>query len=345
MRILFLYTELANYFVACCKELSKQAEVHIVRWPVNKEAPFDFDFTGLHVYTKTDFTYAQLKAKVAFIKPDVIVCSGWVDEDYKKIAALYKGKIPTVVAFDTHWRGDLKQYVLRLMAPFYLHRLFSHAWVPGEIQKKYALKLGFNEQVIETGFYSCDVNYFNAVYNETFASKRSNFPKRFLFVGRYYQFKGIKELWQAFIELQSETPNEWELWCAGNGDVEPVKHPRIKHLGFVQPKEMNEVLQGTGVFVLPSHFEPWGLVVHEHAAAGFPLLLSSNIGAATTFLTESKNGFMFESHEISDIKRVLKQIISLNSSELIKMGEVSHNAAQKINPEAWVKQVLNFKIK
>lgn len=344
MRVLFLYTELANYFVACCKELSKQAEVHIVRWPVNKEAPFDFDFTGLHVYNKSDFTYSQLKGKVIQIKPDVIVCSGWVDEDYKKITTAFKGKIPTVVAFDTHWRGDLKQHVLKLIAPFYLHRLFSHAWVPGEIQKNYALKLGFKENRIATGFYACDVNYFNSIYHNTFSAKRSIFPKRFLFVGRYYQFKGIRELWQAFIELQTETPNEWELWCAGNGDLEPVKHPKIKHLGFVQPNEMNEVLKNTGVFVLPSHFEPWGLVVHEHAAAGFPLLLSSNVGAATTFLTESKNGFIFESHEISDIKRVLKQIISLNSSELIKMGEVSHNAAQKINPEAWVKQVLNFKM-
>ncbi len=44
-RILFLYTEIAPYFLACAYQLAKDhgLEVHVVRWPVNKEAPFDMD--------------------------------------------------------------------------------------------------------------------------------------------------------------------------------------------------------------------------------------------------------------------------------------------------------------
>ena len=42
--ILFLYTEIANYFLACVKELHKSADVAIVRWAVNEEAPFSFEF-------------------------------------------------------------------------------------------------------------------------------------------------------------------------------------------------------------------------------------------------------------------------------------------------------------
>lgn len=343
MKILFFYTELANYFVAGCKELAHHAEVHVFRWPVNKEAPFEFEFGKLHVYNKNEYDYNQLETKVKEINPDLMIFSGWIDGDYNKIAKTYNKKVPTIVAFDTHWRGDLKQQILKIIAPIYLHKRFSHAWVPGQIQKEYALKLGFRNENIMEGFYTCDVNYFNTIYQSTINEKSQQFPKRFLFVGRYYDFKGVKELWQAFIELQNEMPNEWELWCAGNGDIEPATHPKIKHLGFVQPQKMKEILSKTGVFILPSHFEPWGLVVHEHAAAGFPLLLSKNVGAVGLFLEENKNGFVFSGKEINDIKRVMKQIILLNSSELIEMSKHSHQLAQKLNTEKWVQQLINFK--
>ena len=43
-RILFLYSELAGYFIACAKELGRAEwveAVRIIHWPVNPEAPFE----------------------------------------------------------------------------------------------------------------------------------------------------------------------------------------------------------------------------------------------------------------------------------------------------------------
>ena len=57
-RIVFLYTELAGYFLACINELTKRddVEVHIFRWPVNKEAPFNFNFNNkVKIYNRNDF--------------------------------------------------------------------------------------------------------------------------------------------------------------------------------------------------------------------------------------------------------------------------------------------------
>jgi len=102
--------------------------------------------------------------------------------------------------------------------------------VPGQIPKKYALKLGFKPHAIETGFYSCDLNRFESIYQSQKELKQTQFPKRFLYVGRYYSFKGIQELWQAFLELQQEHPNQWELWCLGVGDIEPIHHPKLNIL-------------------------------------------------------------------------------------------------------------------
>lgn len=344
MRFLFLYTEIAEYFLACCKELSKYGEVHVIRWPVNKEAPFQFQFDEkLKIYSKSDYSFDELKDLASQINPDVIICSGWIDKDYLKLTKLYFKRIPTVMSCDTHWTGSLKQRLATVISRFTLMRIFSHAWVPGQIQKKYVLNLGFNEQNIQTGFYSCDYNHFAKIYHSQKEQKEKEFPKRFLYVGRYYEFKGIKELWQAFIELQNEEPNNWELWCLGVGDIEPVTHPNIKHFGFVQPKNLETYTSQTGVFILPSRFEPWGVVVHEFAASGFPLLLSSAVGAKEQFLKENKNGFSFIPNNVASIKMAMKTIIAKSNSELIEMGKYSHLQAQSITPEKWAQNLLKLK--
>lgn len=343
MNFVFFYTEISEYLLACCSELTKKGNVHIIRWPLNKEAPFQFRTNErIKTYTKTDYNFNQLKQLVASINPDAIICSGWIDKDYLKITKPYFKKIPTIMTCDTHWRGTLKQYIATLISRFTLLRIFSHAWVPGQIQKKYVLNLGFRPEKIELGFYSCDLPLFESIYQSQKEQKHINFPKRFLYVGRYYDYKGVIELFQAFIDFQNEEPNEWELWCLGIGDVPPAQHPKIKHFGFVQPKDMATYTSKTGVFILPSRADAWGLVVHEFTASGFPILLSDQVGAKEQFLIESKNGFEFKARNVPDLVRVLKKTVSLKESELIEMSKYSNVLSKTISPQSWVESLIKM---
>lgn len=343
MTFVFLYTEIAEYFLACCNRLAEHGAVHIIRWPVNKEAPFQFEVNpAIRIYSKQDYNLPQLQELVASLKPDVLICSGWIDKDYLKISKGYFKKIPTVMTCDTHWTGSLKQRLATVLSHLTLLRIFSHAWVPGGIQRLYALKLGFSANRIHQGFYSCDLRFFNEVYKSQRPQKELLFPKRLLYVGRYYEFKGIKELWQAFTELQQEQPNDWELWCLGAGDLEPAQHPKIRHFGFVQPKDLGTYTSQTGVFILPSRFEPWGVVAHEFAASGFPLMLSEPVGARDAFLREGINGFVFKAGDVQSIKQQLQQMMALSDTRLLEMGAQSHALAQAISPDTWVKTLLGI---
>jgi len=343
MRVLFLYTELADYFLKCCEELSRSAEVHIIRWPVNKEAPFEFKVVdGVKIYDKTQYSFEELQSLVKNIQPDVLVCSGWIDKSYLKITRTYYRKIPTILTCDTRWKGTLKQYAAIVLSRVFLLNTFSDAWVPGRAQKNYVKKLGFKSKNIHEGFYCCDLKKFNETYLNNKVKKENNFPKRFLYVGRYYDFKGIEDLWSAFIEFQNETPNDWELWCLGTGSIQPIEHPKIKHFGFVQPNNLEPILENSGVFVLPSRFEPWGVVVQEYAAAGFPMLISNQVGAQETFLKEGENGFSFPANDVKTLKTQLKKIIDLNPKELLLMSEKSHLSAQRISPKTWAETVLKI---
>lgn len=345
LKILFLYTELASYFLSCVDELLRHgAEVHIVRWPVNKEAPFEFTFTDkLRVYERKEYARGQLIDLAEKISPDIIYCSGWIDKDYLEVCERFKKKIPVIVGFDNQWKGTLKQRIACLLAPFTIHRYFNYCWVPGELQHQFALKLGFRKEKILTGFYSADFPFFYNRYLANREQKQAHFPKRFIYAGRYYVFKGVQDLWKAFAELQQEQPNEWELWCLGTGDLPPYEHPKIRHFGFVQPSEMEHFTRETGVFILPSHIEPWGVVVHEFAASGFPLIVSSEVGARTAFLSNGQNGYIYQAGNVQELKAVLMKMMTLREAEFMTMGDKSVEMAKQITPSKWVSTLLALK--
>jgi glycosyltransferase involved in cell wall biosynthesis len=335
---------LAGYTVASIQALHAiNTEVSLVRFPVNAEAPFDFSFDGkLKVYNRQDFNESELIKLAVDVQPDVILCSGWNDKAYLAVCKEWFGRIPVVLAMDNKWKGGPKQQLARLVAGFTIQKTFSHCWVPGSQQKEYALKLGFTESKVKTGFYTCDTPHFAAIYNGHRTGKENILPHNFIYAGRYYEFKGVKELWEAFVKFKSETTNDWNLICLGNGDIEPVQHESIRHLGFVQPDQLAEVMKGAGVFILPSRFEPWAVAVQEFAVAGFPVLLSREVGAADAFLEEGKNGFSFQANNVDSIVEAFKRTVALSDDQLNDMGRRSHELGMKNTPERWANTLLSF---
>tara|TARA_B110000879_G_scaffold167590_1_gene216710 strand:- start:68 stop:1129 length:1062 start_codon:yes stop_codon:yes gene_type:complete len=347
-KVLFLYTEIAEYFVAACMTLAEKAEVFIIRWPVNSEAPFEFKVPeGVHIIDRNQYGTSALIKKVKELKPDVIFCSGWIDKGYLKVVKEFSGQIPTVLSMDNHWKGTPKQQIGSLVAQYTFLKDFDFAWVPGAKQVDYAKRLGFSEDKIYTGFYTANVERFNQVYDNSSNSKQTTYPKRFLYLGRYTEHKGIFDLWQGYKQYKKQG-GTWELICAGTGDQwdSRVKSEGISHLGFKQPEEIPALIEQSGAYILPSHFEPWGVSVHEMAAAGLPLLLSEEVGSNDAFLTEGKNGFSFPQKSPDQIAEAMLRIEKMSDIELLKMGKVSHQKGNAINTQNWAEtvfEILNFR--
>jgi glycosyltransferase involved in cell wall biosynthesis len=308
-----------------------------VRWPVNSEAPFEFEAPeGLKIYERYEMSSSELQQLCRSIQPDILLCSGWIDKEYLKICQLFKSKIPRVLLLDNQWKGRWKQRLATIAFIFIRTNYFDKAWVAGDAQFDYACKLGFAENLIAKGFYSADTQRFQEIYRQNVELKAKQFPRRFLYVGRYVEFKGLDELWSAFRIIHKLYP-DWELWCIGTGEMwdSRANLEGLRHIGFVQPKEMGEYLKDCGIFVLPSRKEPWGVVVQEMAAAGFPLILSSEVGAASAYLVEEQNGFLFEAGDRESLLRAMELAIKLTDQQRFQMGEISHNKAIAYSPEIW----------
>lgn len=340
--ILVLHSRLSDYFLNVFYEFKKhnqEIDIHIVYKSADNElAPFQFDFKkyNLFVYDESKYDLLNLKQLTEQINPKIIICNSWGVNKYLRTVKYYKGKCKTIMNMDNQFHGTLKQYLGIIYSNLYLRKLFDKVWVPGAPQKKFALKLGFNANSILTGWY---------VANESLFKKQEEdirIKKRFVFVGRYIQIKGIEKLCNSFIKLQNKFPNTWELHCIGTGPLEATlkKHPNIIHHGFIQPVEMTKFIAEGGVFVLPSEFEPWGVVVHEFAMSGYPIICSSKVGSATEFIS-CKNGLVYDQNDNDGLYNSLKTFIKKDSIELSNMSIESIELSKKITIDDWIKKLRN----
>jgi glycosyltransferase involved in cell wall biosynthesis len=239
--------------------------------------------------------------------------------------------------------GSLRQIVASFGFPLVRDFFFSHAWVTGPYQYEFARKIGFNKRNIIFNCYSADVALFNSAYYASKEIKKSKYPHRFLFAGRYEKEKGIDILINAWRKI-GDKKKDWELHFIGNGSLESYlkQQKDIAVMSFMQPDQLIEEIRNYGCFVLPSRFEPWALVLHEFSAAGLPIICSDVCGAAPVFVTPKVNGYVFRSDDVNALENKMMKIINSSDQELIVMSENAHQSGQKITPETSAANFLSI---
>lgn len=344
MKAVVLMSRMSDYMQNCLASWHEASgvDLHIVRMKVNTvEAPFNFaeGLGGLTQYNREDMSDAEISELVKRLRPKLIICFGWFDSAYLSAVKSRMAGTIAVMTMDNQWTRSSRQLLGVVFSRLFLVRHFDFVWVPGPRQRRFAHLLGFSDNKIREGLYVANDDNFTPIY---MSIQRSPL-KRLVFVGRHVEVKGLRELWLAFESYHAANNSTLELLCIGTGPLydDRPQHPRIIHLGFVQPREFREKLAGGGIFILPSKFEPWGVVVHEFALAGFPLLLSNAVGAADRFLT-TENGRLIATDRPQSLFDAFAFIDKLDSAELHKMSEASRTLGAGLSVANWCAQADEF---
>ena len=149
--------------------------------------------------------------------------------------------------------------------------------------------------------------------------------RRILYAGRLAAVKRVDLLLSAFQRIADER-SEWDLVIAGDGVTRPellkqvesrLEH-RIRFLGFINdPEELAALYAACDILVLPSDFEPWGVVVTE-AATRLALICSSQVGAAYDLVEDHRNGRMFRSGDSDQLAEALCEVSSPGNIDRMK---------------------------
>jgi len=329
MNVLFLYSEAMDYTLATLKELIAiyHVTVHLVHWDKKKNTPFKFAEVdkNFYCYKRSELNKKGLKRLVDTLNPVLIYCSGRMDRDYL-VTCLYAKKkgIPTVSGFDTQWQGNWKDILKSIFSYPLYRRYFDWAWVAGIYQYEFVRKIGFKKNKIIFGLCSANTQKLNFT---------ANYNKRFVFVGRFVEHKGIKQLYQAFLETYKYHEHNWELHFIGNGPLKSQipSHDKIKVIDFLQPDELHANMKIGGVFVLPSFHEPWGVVVHEFACVGYPIICSNAVGSAVHFVINGYNGFVYDTYDRTKLVHCLNYFITCSERKWYQMSQNSVNLSKSLN--------------
>jgi glycosyltransferase involved in cell wall biosynthesis len=303
-----------------------------------KQAPFDdalFAWIGENRFRHNgNPDSAELIRRLESFNPDVLYVASWNSPAYRGACVQFRGRAVRVSAMDNQWRGTFKQRLGILTAPVHIRRLFDCIFVAGERQRNFAERLGFDSDSIWQGFCCPDFDAYHAVR----LPETSPRPDSFLFAGRLVEDKGIRILADAYKQYRESCSSPpWPLNIAGHGSLEYLLRevPGIAVHGFVQPDKLPELFRTSGAFVLPSLFEPWGVVIQEAATAGMPLICSSECGATVHYLMDGYNGYVVETGNVKSLRQALQRMASAPPEELARMANASLALSEQITPRRW----------
>ena len=347
MKVLYLYTELQGHNIPIFERLATDyaATVEVFHWTQNKLTPFipseHTSNQNIRFHDRSAYTSAQIVEFAENFSPDLVYVTGWMDKGYfpalKKLKAM---GIPVVAGLDGQWTGSLRKHLACLvMRWLYKKPYYSYIWVPGPLQYEYAARLGFKKNEIMSNLLSGNSDLFSEAAKALDSTKHNQYPSKFLYVGRFAETKGVDLLLEAFDIYKTQYHGTWGLTCIGNGPMKGelttamARHQDLQIRDFLPQAQLVNSAFESGCFILPSRYEPWGVVAHEFAAAGLPLILSEHIGAKQQYLVDSFNGYTFCNNSAAELAHAMHLVSSTPNDKLVRMGKRSMQLASQTSPD------------
>lgn len=193
----------------------------------------------------------------------------------------------------------------------------SHIGVPSEFGKEFFRAYGAQDRQFILIPPEPDYDVFNTIARSRDGREGLSWwipgRRRLVFSGRLVREKRPDLLLRAFAAIAADRPN-WDLIMAGDGPLREglvasvPQHlaKRIWWLGFVgRQTDLARVYHSCDVHVLPSDYEPWGVVTVEAAACGLAVVVSDVVGASASIVQDRRNGRIFRHGDTESLTSAL----------------------------------------
>ena len=171
---------------------------------------------------------------------------------------------------------------------------------------------------------------------------------RFTYVGRFSVEKGINDLLEAFALVYAQDPGA-RLDLVGAG---PLREELVARVGELQLEgvvtflgaksitEIAELFMNSTASVLPSHSEPWGLVVNESLSYGCPVVVSNVCGCVPDLVIDGVTGYSFEAGNVDELFRALRSVIEM-AADRVAVAKNCLKVISEFTPNRAASQILD----
>lgn len=249
---------------------------------------------------------------------------------YSKVAVLFGTDAHDLAPRDHKvWKARIKKKLWP-----YLFRLADVVIVPSSAGQLLMHSLGIpNGQVVVTP-YSVNNEWWveqSTRVNRSAVRARWGIPEDavvILFSAKLQPWKRPLDLLRAFVH--TGMPNAY-LVFAGDGSLRPALESevassgvseRVRFLGFVNQSGLPEVYTASDILVLPSEYEPFGVVVNEAMLCGCCPVVSDRVGARFDLVREGETGFVFQAGDVESLTSILKTLVA-NPENVRRIGQAA----------------------
>ena len=231
---------------------------------------------------------------------------GGLKKRYPEWSGTYASRLPEVLA------AEREEHVLA-----------DRIVVASAFTRRTLIEHGVDGAKIRVNPYGVDLDRFHIADRD--ATDR---PLRFVFVGALQARKGIPVLIEAWSRLASRDAELWLVGPVAAGVRRIIPHlPGLFVRGPIPNCEMPRVLSTCDVFVFPSLFEGFGLVILEAMASGLPAI-TTDATAGPDVLAEGRDGFVIPAGDVDALEAKMRWCIE-NRDRLAAMGAAERATAER----------------
>lgn len=344
-RVVILWEHLTTYLYANLAAILKNPAVELLA--VQRIAgenvqtpPLSHPRLKLIDLTVNEGVEAQLLPQLLDFQPDIALITGSSFPVYKQAAQHLSAQGCLVVwASDRIRRLPLKDSYQALQGRRGVWSHYHAAFVPGQAATAYAQFIGFPPQHIFTGLYSGNTSLFQPIGNTRHAQQEA-WPRAFLFVGQLIKRKGVDTLLKAYGMYRKATIDPWDLFIGGAGPLASSLNelPGVQYVGYLSSEETAVLMSKAGCFILPSIWDHWGVVLHEAACAGLPILATHTCGAAADLVVEGKNGHLFPPDNPKVLAELMQRVTQNENGR--SLGYHSSQLSRRFDPALFAQTLL-----
>ena len=160
-------------------------------------------------------------------------------------------------------------------------------------------------------------------------------------VGRFIPLKRYAEL----VEAWASMPSDCTLLLVGGGREEETYRKIMEEKGlsnvilepFHKPEELRDYYRASDLFVHPSSYEAWGLVINEAMASGLPVLVSDHCTGGLELIEDGKNGYKIPMGDERALCEKAKALLEASEETRITMGKAALSTIQPYTLENMAK--------
>lgn len=155
-----------------------------------------------------------------------------------------------------------------------------------------------------------------SVINETIEKYQLHNKKVVLYTGRMIDIKGVDGAINSFANISEKHPDSVLVLAGSGADEAKLKtlakergvEDRVLFVGYVSGNELLVWYRLAGLFVLNSHYEPYGAVIHESLLGGVPVICSAKSGGKV-LIKENHNGTVVDSTDSKTLDQAMDQLV------------------------------------